>query len=463
MAEKKKQRATSRPNSTTQDFDIKIKKWSARYRETGRPVKVDFRSQVGWLRNGDRATHLIHPYPAKLLPHIAIFFLSSAELSQPGDTVLDSFGGTGTVALEAILNGRNAILFDANPLARLIARIKTTPISPRLLRVGLARIKARYKEADNFLIRDVVNINYWFYPHVIKKLSRLAAAIQAERNKSVREFFLIALANCARKVSLADPHLSVPVRVNPKKYKLGTKERRQAQDYLSRLKRVRVAQKFFEISDLNIKRMEEMSALLSNTSRAIVAGSDARNLFCDQTTGKRVRSNSVRLVITSPPYVGAQKYIRSSYLGLGWAGLALADELRTLEENSIGREHYPVKSYAKFSPTGVKGADYRLRQIFRKNKLRSHIAATYLRDMKMACQELARVLKPGGYAVVVVGNNYICGAPFRTAKYIANIMCSFGLRLRLHLVDDIKSRGLMIKRNKTANVITQESVFLFQK
>jgi len=90
-----------------------------RYDKHGRPISVNFRELVSWIPYGDRATHMIHPYPAKLLVHIPHYFLSNDLLSQEGSKVLDPFSGSGTVLLEAALSGRQAFGADANPLGRL--------------------------------------------------------------------------------------------------------------------------------------------------------------------------------------------------------------------------------------------------------------------------------------------------------------------------------------------------------
>ena len=105
-----------------------------------RPIKVNFRALVGWMKYGERATHLIHPYPAKLLTHIPHFFLHNQVLSQSSDLVLDPFCGSGTVALEAVLAKRRAVAFDCNPLAQFIAKVKVTPVDPLKIRRALARI-----------------------------------------------------------------------------------------------------------------------------------------------------------------------------------------------------------------------------------------------------------------------------------------------------------------------------------
>ena len=61
------------------------------YKLEGRPIKVSFRSIVSHIKNIDRATHLIHPYPAKLLAHIPNFFLSGNIFSKKGNLVYDPF------------------------------------------------------------------------------------------------------------------------------------------------------------------------------------------------------------------------------------------------------------------------------------------------------------------------------------------------------------------------------------
>jgi hypothetical protein len=76
---------------------------------------------------------------------------------------------------------------------------------------------------------------------------------------------------------------------------------------------------------------------------------------------------------------------------------------------------------------------------------------------------MARSLNAGGYLVLVIGNNTIQGMPFRVSKFLTQILNAAGLVTRLRLIDDIKSRGLMTKRNKTASVITREWVVILEK
>jgi len=83
--------------------------------------------------------------------------------------------------------------------------------------------------------------------------------------------------------------------------------------------------------------------------------------------------------------------------------------------------------------------------------------------MREALKEIMRVLKPGGYLVLVMGNNHICGMEFKTHSYLKDILSQLGMNNILQLIDDIRSRGLMKKRNKTASIITREWVSVYRK
>lgn len=427
-----------------------------RYERSGRAQNVSFRKLVNWIKVGERATHYLHSYPAKLLPQIAHFFLAAKILSRPNEIVLDPFGGTGTVALEAILAGRIAYFSDVNPLAQLIACVKTRSLDIESAQYAFQRVKQQFIQSKGSTTTSpqVVNLTYWYNKKSITALCRLKDAINKECQSDIRDFLLISFSGTCRKVSRADPRLSVPVRLKT------TREKNFDNDQ-------DVWQVFEDYVANNIKRMQNFVDMLPSQNQALFVGNDARTLKHPTKTlaeqPKKLRANSVSLIITSPPYAGAQKYIRATSLSLGWLDLAQIDGLKPLENATIGREHFPKASYSECPQSSVVTADRLIKRIHKINPLRSKIIASYLDEMHKAIQEMARVLRPGGHLILVIGNNEVCGLPFKSSEYLAELCQRSGLNLRLKLIDEIKSRGLMTKRNKTASVITREWVLMFEK
>jgi DNA modification methylase len=433
------------------------------YQRQPEPIAVNFRTLVPWVSMGDRATHYIHPYPAKLIPHIPAFFLSNAILSKPGDFVLDPFCGSGTVTLESILQERHGFGADANPLARLIASVKTCALSPHDAETTLRRTMRRANQIKQAPVPPVQNLRYWFYPHVIDRLARMLKAINGIEHVPMRQFFEVSFSACVRSVSLADPRLSVPVRLRYDQYPPGHPFRESMNARVTSLKRQDVFATFEMIAIANIRRLAALKQMLrSNDYKGSVIGVDARQLPSVYSAAGSAKS-AVDLVITSPPYAGAQKYIRASGLSIGWLSFANETSLRELESKNIGREHINEKERIPREKLSLLDADDRLAEIDDKNPLRAQIAFTYLIEMREALREVASALKPSGFLVLVAGNNRICGNDFYTQAYLCQMLTDLGLTLRLELIDDIKSRGLMTRRNATASLITREWIHVFQK
>lgn len=417
------------------------------YATTSNSIEVSFRKMVPWLKVGERATHYLHPYPAKLLPHIAHFFLASEALCSNNGTVLDPFGGTGTVALETVLSGRIAAYIDTNPLARAIAKTKVTPLDIEKIQPKIEALHTRFLRSRSKKPPSVINIRKWYSDSIISQLSRLKAAIEGELDGDYRHFFLISFSATARKVSIADPRLSVPVQQEFSPKELKEKEK--------------VWARFSEQLSSNISRARNFKNLLSSPPHVIDAGVDARLILKE--LGGHLDENSVELIITSPPYAGAQKYIRASSLSLGWLGFAGDGELKPLENKTIGREHLLKSVVDSGIETSVMEANEVISRIRKINPSRAAICAVYLNEMEASIIQMAKVLKAGGYAVIVIGNNHVCGEAFLSSEYVSSIFNSLGFRTKLKLIDEIKSRGLMTKRNKTASMITREWVLVFQK
>lgn len=422
----------------------------------GTPIPVSFRELVEPVASS-RSAHFLHPYPAKLLHHIPYFFLTNDSLSSPGSCVLDPFCGSGTVLLEAVLAGWATVGVDSNPLARLISTVKTTPIRTSKLRKSARSLLARAPSAPKAPLPDVVNLTEWFYPHVIRDLRQVSSAIGRVRSDTYRAFFQLCLSATARRLSRADPRVSVPVKLRPERYPEDHPQRKVAERRLRRLRVANVFKEFEKVVFSSIERLATLEPFLGSC-HARVVGSDARAIRLPTNSSKRIS-----LVITSPPYLSAQKYIRSSSLSLGWLSLAASRELPSLERRCLGREHFRRAEYQSIQDTGIAKADRFVDEIKRTNPLRACLVATFINEMRKALSCTTQLLEPGGHFVLVCAGNNVCGRPFPTHEILWTLLEDSGLEKELVLVDQIRSRGLMTKRHPTANVISQEHVALFRK
>lgn len=99
-------------------------------------------------------THSFYRYPARFSPQFARTAIEA--FTQPGDTVFDPFMGGGTTVVEALALGRRCIGSDLNPLAKFLARAKTTPIS---------KADARNLSAWGYRLARSVNLHSNNTPH----------------------------------------------------------------------------------------------------------------------------------------------------------------------------------------------------------------------------------------------------------------------------------------------------------
>jgi len=144
--------------------------------------------------------HSIHPYPAMF--HFLLVRRFINELSSEGELILDPFCGSGVSAVEALINNRNYVGYDINPLAVLIAKVRTTPISTekafRLLELILKQ------EVKDYEVPSFPNIEYWFDEDVIEELAKLRAAIFSIEDIKLLNLFKVAFSETIRLVSRVD-------------------------------------------------------------------------------------------------------------------------------------------------------------------------------------------------------------------------------------------------------------------
>lgn len=154
-------------------------------------------------------THIIHGYPAMMIPPISRNLISIIKNYQPITNLYDPFAGSGTVLLEGILAGLDVWGVDLNPLACLIAEAKCTPVSPDSLVEAkedlIKEIVSRIPELENGKLRvdgpRFKNIGYWFKPSVIQHLQLVKQRIHGIVSRDIRTLFWVAFSETVRECS----------------------------------------------------------------------------------------------------------------------------------------------------------------------------------------------------------------------------------------------------------------------
>jgi hypothetical protein len=147
------------------------------------------------------ATHGLHAFAAKCPPQLARYAIR--YYSRPGDTVLDPMAGSGTTLVEARLLGRTAVGVEIDPVARLIAKVKSTPVADSSITEAQQAIEewieqaiSGRRSAARLAMPVFHNRDYWFRTDVSQALALLTQAIAATPMPAdIRDFFWVALSS----------------------------------------------------------------------------------------------------------------------------------------------------------------------------------------------------------------------------------------------------------------------------
>jgi len=148
------------------------------------------------LKQGAKRHWGSHPYFTRRAWNVVQEYIRT--FSQPGDVVLDPFGGSGVTAVEALILRRGAIQCDINPMANFIcSQIAVSPINIDDFRAAFDEISINCKDNINQAYSlsnfeaESLEINYW-YPQEIK-LPKNADAEYVEQLFTKRQLFSLSL------------------------------------------------------------------------------------------------------------------------------------------------------------------------------------------------------------------------------------------------------------------------------
>ena len=98
-------------------------KENVEYEVDNLPAEVNEKTFIINQANPNKYTHSYFKYPCKFIPEIPKWAI--LNFSNPGDTVLDPFAGSGTTLLESILNDRIGLGTEIDKVAKLLIKTKS--------------------------------------------------------------------------------------------------------------------------------------------------------------------------------------------------------------------------------------------------------------------------------------------------------------------------------------------------
>lgn len=315
-------------------------------------------------------------YPATFISPIPRLLVSS--LSNEGDVVLDPFGGKGTTAIEAALQNRIPLYCDLNPFIAestegLFAAIEYVLYKNDELKNESVEIRKQIpieQDTEKLIIKYHVSreVYDWFHEKTVCMILAIVNSIHYSFENGNQRCGLIkklALSAILKSACSQKGHFTyITDNCKPKKEELVEKDAIQL--YIDKIEQILKAAKEFVVQYNLVFQESGLNDILQK--RKIVIG-NAKDLTW-------VDDKSVDLVVTSPPYLCSQDYIRTMRLMNLFFTNQQAFEIDVKQE--IG---------ARSSRRG-------------KSEV---VVPKFYEDMKVVFENICRVLKNDGIFALVIG------------------------------------------------------------
>ncbi len=281
--------------------------------------------------------------------------------------VLDPFCGSGTTLVETMRTGRTAIGTDLNPIAIRVARLRTQLRTPRFLEAFAAAATRVHEEAAH------------------RKDTPFGKLAKGE--KSFPPHVLTQLINLRRAVETErddDLREALLMAMSPLLAKFAARPGRPAPAVNRRA-----------VRDHFLQRSERMVTAWADFVDAVPPGTPSADARIADARETGLAQGSADAVVTSPPYPGVYDYADEQRLRARWLGGE--GDLRRARRHEIGRRGGPPASWEV--------------------------------GLYESLKEMVRVLTPGSWIFLVVGDGTIKGAPVRAEKVIRRLIYSRDLHL----------------------------------
>ncbi len=380
-------------------------------------VPVLFRRAVPEIPSTTYGAFGIYKYPAKFIPQVIAYVLKT--YAKPGMVVFDPFAGYGTVGVVARVYGFDYELWDLNPILEVIH--ETTLLKP--WRVDLRALMDEMKASRQEFLPSWSNLHYWFPEPFLPLLSRAWGFVHALEDQT-KYLLLIPLMKVTRYFSYDDEKVHKLYRSRYSRRKIGSLLQDDWEARFYALLRAEV--------ETLLKKLREYRRLRPKAVQwRVRAGVDTLEENLDREVG---------ILVTSPPYLQAQEYIRSTKLELFWLGYDEAT-IRELSKNEI--PYRPVRPISIHSDTY-----HTYLEIIEEPHLR-RIYERYFHAILGAFSALAE--RVAGYLCLFVGPAKVRETPIPIDDILVEHLTALGWAHEVTLVDTIVSRVMFRSRTNPAS------------
>ncbi len=284
------------------------------------------------------------------------------HFSQPNDLVLDSFGGSGITAVEALMTGRKAIHIDLNPMSVFMVDALVAPVQTIKLKEAFEKIKLNYEKSNlqgfenlegfkqkELLAKypypkniklpkssDVQSIEQLFSEKQLVQLAFLKHLILKEKDKNIRKSLLLAFSSTVNKVNLtyhhstyADKNAGNSSPMQYYRYRIAPEpvELDFWQTYAKKVSAV-----------INAKKEMEFHINENTIQNAQILKGTATDLSL-------LKNETVDYIYTDPPYGKKIPYLDLSVMWNGWLDLEVSEADYELEAIEGGEHHKSKENY----------------------------------------------------------------------------------------------------------------------
>lgn len=385
----------------------------------GEERKVLFRNLVN-LPSTTYATFSLYRYPAKFIPHVIAYILEN--YAQPEMKVFDPFAGYGTVGVVSKIYGYDYELWDLNPLLQTLHAIAT--LKPK--EVETKELLNQMATSNEEFMPQWSRLHYWFPQEFLPLLFKVWGFYHSLDNEYLKLFLTIPLLKTTRYFSFDDTQ----------RQKLSKSPK--SEQRINLLLACDWESKFFEMLDKEmekvVKGIQEYWMLSPKQTEAIVKGGvDTLNMNLEEEKD---------ILITSPPYLQSQEYIRQAKMDLFWLGRS-EDEIRKLSKLEIPYrdiEQQPIHSETFHS----------MRSEIEENHLR-RVFDRYFWGVLGALTRLQETVS--SFLFLFVGRTSIRGRPVPIDRIFAEHFIELGWVHEATLIDTIVARRMFSYRvNPATNV-----------